>query len=76
MSLPHRLGLTLENLPARVPYLMADPAGAALWQGRLADLPRPRIGLCWQGGRGHEVDRWRSASLALFSPLIDAAPAS
>jgi hypothetical protein len=76
MSLPHRLGLTLENLPARVPYLMADPAGAALWQGRLADLPRPRIGLCWQGGRGHEVDRWRSASLALFAPLIDAAPAS
>jgi ADP-heptose:LPS heptosyltransferase len=34
----------------------------------------PRIGLCWQGGRGHEVDRWRSTSLVDFAPLIEAVP--
>ncbi len=76
MSLPHRLGLTLETIPAAIPYLAADPAKIALWAARLADHPAPRIGICWQGGRGHDVDHWRSASLALFVPLIDAAPAA
>jgi hypothetical protein len=74
MSLPHRLGLTLENLPTPVPYLKADRARAAQWSSWLADLAPPRIGLCWQGGRGHEVDRWRSAALAELAPLIEAAP--
>ncbi|MGH6882842.1 MAG: tetratricopeptide repeat protein, partial [Hypericibacter sp.] len=74
MSLPNRLDLTLEIIPAAIPYLAADPARTALWAKRLADRPAPRIGICWQGGRGHDVDHWRSASLALFAPLIDAAP--
>ena len=73
MSLPHRLELTLENLPAPVPYLTAAPTGIALWAERLADLSPPRIGLCWQGGRGHDVDLWRSASLLQFMPVIEAA---
>jgi tetratricopeptide (TPR) repeat protein len=76
MSLPHRLALTLENIPAAIPYLAADPARIAVWAERLKDRPGPRIGLCWQGGRGHDVDHWRSASLALFAPLIEAAPAA
>jgi hypothetical protein len=76
MSLPHRLDLTLETIPASVPYLAADRAKIQLWAERLADRAAPRIGICWQGGRGHDVDRWRSASLALFAPLIDAAPAA
>lgn len=76
MSLPHHLDLTLETIPAAIPYLAADPARTALWAERLADRPAPRIGICWQGGRGHDVDHWRSASLALFAPLIGAAPAA
>jgi len=76
MSLPYRLGLTLENLPGPVPYLRAEPTRTTLWLDRLADQAPPRIGLCWQGGRGHEVDRWRSASLAELVPLLEAAPAA
>jgi ADP-heptose:LPS heptosyltransferase len=76
MSLPHRLELTLENLPASVPYLTAAPTKIALWSERLADLSPPRIGLCWQGGRGHDVDLWRSASLLQLMPVIEAAQAA
>jgi ADP-heptose:LPS heptosyltransferase len=76
MSLPHRLGLTLEELPGPAPYLAADPASIARWEARLADLLRPRIGLCWRGGRGHDVDRWRSAALSQLLPIIQVAPAA
>ena len=39
-SLPHRLGITLETLPAE-PYLFADPALADRWR------PKARVGLAW-----------------------------
>jgi tetratricopeptide (TPR) repeat protein len=76
MSLPHRVGLSLGDLPGPVPYLSADPASIARWERKLADLPRPRIGLCWRGGRGHDVDHWRSAALSQVMPIIRAAPAA
>ncbi|QEX21240.1 hypothetical protein FRZ61_11630 [Hypericibacter adhaerens] len=76
MSLPHRLGLTLETIPAPVPYLAAEPEARAAWRQRLSNLKRPHVGLCWQGGREHKVDRWRSLPLARLTPLIAASDAS
>ena len=34
----------------RQPYLQTDPAKVAKWQKVLARLPRPWVGLTWQGG--------------------------
>jgi Flp pilus assembly protein TadD len=36
MSLPSRLGTTLANLPARVPYLFLDPVLVDSWRSKLA----------------------------------------
>ena len=69
MSLPHLCGSTLETIPARVPYLSAEPALVASWRARLEKLPRPWIGVSWQGNPNHRGDRWRSLPLAQLLPL-------
>jgi tetratricopeptide (TPR) repeat protein len=69
MSLPHLCGTTLETIPASVPYLSAEPALVASWRARLQALPRPWIGLSWQGNPNHRGDRWRSLPLAQLLPL-------
>ena len=69
MSLPHLCGTTLDTVPARVPYLAAEPALVESWRARLATLPRPWIGISWQGNPNHRGDRWRSLPLATLLPL-------
>ncbi len=72
MSLPHLCGTTLDTIPARVPYLSAEPARVAAWRARLETLPRPWIGVSWQGNPNHRGDRWRSVKLASLLPLAQA----
>jgi tetratricopeptide (TPR) repeat protein len=75
MDLPSAFGTTLETIPARIPYLAADPANAAHWTERLADPGGLKVGLVWAGdthaGRpaGAAVDRRRSLRLGQFAPL-------
>jgi len=74
MSLPLVFGTTLETIPVATPYLSADPALAANWQGRLVGLDGLRIGLVWAGGQknfpaGAAVDRRRSIALKALAPL-------
>src|SRR5258708_29446407 len=57
MSLPHLLGTRAGTVPAAVPYLKAPKAALRLWGERLEGLPRPLIGLCWQGNPGFRRDR-------------------
>jgi Tfp pilus assembly protein PilF len=46
LSLPHRAGH--DSAPLEIgPYLRADPAETAAWRARLADDPRPAVGLVW-----------------------------
>jgi tetratricopeptide (TPR) repeat protein len=66
MSLPARLGTTLENLPAKVPYLRADPARVREWDARLPRDGRPRVGIVWSGNPQQGNDRNRSMPLALL----------
>jgi Tfp pilus assembly protein PilF len=71
-SLPHAFGTMLDTIPARVPYLRADPAKAAAWRARLDALLPPtlrRIGLVWAGRPTHGNDRNRSLTLARLAPL-------
>ncbi|KCB26099.1 tetratricopeptide repeat protein [Bordetella hinzii] len=69
MSLPLVLGLRLADLPVRTAYLRADPDRLAFWRARLADLPRPRVGLVWAGRPTHPHDAQRSLALADLAPL-------
>src|SRR6201996_1749206 len=51
-SLPHIFGTTPDTIPAKVPYLFAEPDRIAHWRARLdATLPHglKRIGLAWTG---------------------------
>jgi tetratricopeptide (TPR) repeat protein len=67
MSLPFAFGTVVENAPARVPYLKADPVRAARWRERLGENGF-RIGICWRGGRAGN-DRGRNWPLRLLAGI-------
>ena len=64
MSLPLVLGVTLENLPADVPYLDADPDRVEYWRQRLAQWKGVRAGLAWSGNPKFRVNSKRSLAPA------------
>jgi tetratricopeptide (TPR) repeat protein len=70
LGLPGALNTTLATIPARVPYLSADPALTAEWAGRLGSRESMRVGLVWSGNPTHLNDRNRSAPLADYAELL------
>jgi tetratricopeptide (TPR) repeat protein len=69
MSLPLAFRTDFASVPARVPYLRADPARVAAWRERLGAAGRPRVGFAWSGSSGLRNDR-RSMTLAQMLPLV------
>ncbi|MHB1422237.1 MAG: tetratricopeptide repeat protein, partial [Gemmataceae bacterium] len=69
LSLPRILGTTLETLPAKVPYLFADPALIEQWRRELAGPPGFKIGIAWQGNPHFSGDAMRSIPLKHFAAL-------
>ena len=69
LSLPGVLGTTLENIPAQVPYLSADPALVESWRRSIRATPGFKVGIAWQGSTTYPGDRFRSIPLACFTPL-------
>jgi len=71
MSLPHRLGTTLETIPAAEGYLRPDPARVAAWEARLPKrrAGARRIGLAWAGNPLHSNDANRSCPAAELRAL-------
>jgi tetratricopeptide (TPR) repeat protein len=71
LSLPQALGLDAGSIPARVPYLAADPE---LREKLRAQLPPRsdalRAGLAWSGNPRNTIDRRRSVALAALAPLL------
>ncbi len=67
-SLPRAFKTRLDTVPARVPYIHADPALAAKWAERLGSHGF-KIGICWQGNPDPKIDMARAAPLAAFAPL-------
>ena len=81
LSLPMILGTSLANIPAD-PYLSVDSGTVERWRPIVARAlgrrdtefrEKPdgvfKIGIAWQGNRGHKGDRWRSFPLTHFASL-------
>lgn len=73
-SLPLALGITLENLPNRVPYLSVDQRAIERWRKKLSNdavgqSAGLRVGVAWAGNPAHRNDRNRSIPASMFLPL-------
>jgi tetratricopeptide (TPR) repeat protein len=74
LSVPGLLGTRLEDVPATVPYLAAQPERIERWRSEIERLgPGLRVGIAWQGNPIHRNDRRRSVPLAQFEPLAGVA---
>ena len=69
LSLPGILGTTLGSIPARVPYLRADPELAQSWRQKLEALDGFKVGIVWQGNPQVKGDRQRSIPLRYYEAL-------
>jgi tetratricopeptide (TPR) repeat protein len=70
LSLPLAFNTTKASIPAKIPYLSADPARVGEWGRRLGDKRLPRIGIVWSGRTEHRNDHNRSIPLANFAKLV------
>jgi tetratricopeptide (TPR) repeat protein len=71
LSLPLAFGTTVESIPAKIPYLVADGEAAAAWRGRLAPQGGMLVGLCWRGNPDYPRDAERSFEFARLAPLFE-----
>lgn len=70
MSLPYAFGTLADSIPARIPYLSAEPARSAAWAERLRGEASPRIGIAWSGSTALNNDFNRSIALTDFIALL------
>jgi tetratricopeptide (TPR) repeat protein len=68
MSLPLAFRTELATIPARIPYLRAEPDRIERWAGRIGRGEKLTIGICWQGST-ERADRGRSFRLTEFAPI-------
>jgi tetratricopeptide (TPR) repeat protein len=68
-SVPYRLRITLDSIPAEVPYLAADPELSAQAAQRIQRKGGVAIGIAWQGNPVFPQDCHRSMPLSHFGPL-------
>src|SRR5262249_12082001 len=76
LSLMHLFGTTMETIPAKVPYLAADPARAGAFRQRIGAAANLKVGLAWAGRPTHKNDRNRSLPLSALAPIFSVAGAS
>ncbi|MDF0585068.1 tetratricopeptide repeat protein [Bradyrhizobium yuanmingense] len=60
LSLSRLLGLSLTDVPGRVPYLVPDAGRVEMWRRRLRAVGGFRVGLAWAGSPTMADDRRRS----------------
>src|SRR6185312_12417394 len=71
LSLPYALGITVDTIPGKTPYVFANESSENHWRQKLVDLKGVKIGICWGGDCEHTRNSDRSASLELFGALRD-----
>jgi tetratricopeptide (TPR) repeat protein len=70
MSLPLAFRTELPTVPARIPYLRADPTLRQIWRQHLGLPTRLRVGLAISGSAEHPEDALRSIPAEMMRPLL------
>jgi Flp pilus assembly protein TadD len=72
ISLPRVLGVTLDTIPNRVPYLRAPVLTSREPDAPSSKLqaPRLKVGLAWAGNPEHHQDAARSLRLEQLAPVL------
>jgi tetratricopeptide (TPR) repeat protein len=71
LSAPHKLGTTIESIPATVPYLSVRQARRDAWRARLAGIaPGLRVGLAWSGNAQYANDWTRSIAFEKLGAIL------
>lgn len=72
LELPMHYGTTLEDVPARMPYLRAPQDKVTLWRERLAPWDgKLKVGLAWAGSSQQVNNLNRSMRLSQLAPLMN-----
>jgi Flp pilus assembly protein TadD len=71
LSLPGVFKTTLDTIPAKVPYVFADPALVDEWREKLSGIDGFRIGINWHGRGGQGSFRLRDIPLDHFAALTN-----
>lgn len=74
MSIPGRLGVTLDNLPRPVNYLTARRDLVEQWQQRLGPKNRLRVGFSWSGRRDAWLNQHKGMPFSVMLELIKKNP--
>jgi tetratricopeptide (TPR) repeat protein len=70
LDLPLIFQTTLDNIPAKIPYMQAESLLVQKWRDKIQhDNSKLRIGLVWAGSSKHKNNYNRSFSPEIFSPL-------
>ena len=71
LSLPRLLGITLDTIPTRIPYIRTDPMLVQTWQSRLATEPQGlKVGIAWSGRQLDIANRKRFIAPEALQPLM------
>ena len=68
LSMPLAFKTNLKNVPAKVPYLQAEPNLIQKWKSRIG-TEGFKIGISWQGDKNKRIDVGRSFPVGCFEPL-------
>lgn len=70
MSLPHHMGVNLDNLKTADAYLSPDESATDKWRATLSPKIR-HVGLIWAGNPSQSHDYSRSLTPEIAAPLLD-----
>lgn len=74
MSIPGILGITYDNLPRPVSYMVADRELTQRWQERLGPKTRMRVGFAWSGRRDTWLNQHKGMPFETMLSLIKSNP--
>ncbi|MBF8274866.1 MAG: glycosyl transferase family 9 [Magnetococcales bacterium] len=69
MSLAGLLDITLETIPASIPYLVAAPTDIEKFKQKFKPYPELKIGLVWRGNPNYKNDHTRSMTVAMMAQV-------
>ncbi len=71
LSTPLYCHTTLDNIPASVPYLYANPEQQNKIASELHAIREFKVGICWKGNPSYKNDINRSPGIAAFRSLFE-----